>query len=118
MQVAENNTSPIAGSLLIVDDNEQTRDLLTGWLEGNGYATTTTGNGKQALELATTQNFDLILLDIEISDMDGLDVLKALRQSKTPTELPVLVPAPIIRAQKCSLGANDFVTNLWIFPWF
>ena len=81
----------------------------------HGYATTTTGNGKRALELVSEKSFDLILLDIEMPDMSGLDVLKALRQTKTSAELPVIVvscnnqSADIVEA--LSLGANDYATK-------
>ena len=116
MQVVQTTNSPLAGSLLIVDDNEKTRDLLSRCLEGNGY-TTTAGNGKQALELVSARSFDLILLDIEISDMDGLDVLNALRQTKTPTELPVIVLSTNHQsAEALSLGANDYATKPVDFP--
>src|SRR4030095_12480140 len=110
MQVIE-TTNSSAGSLLIVDDNDKTRELLSRCLEVNGY-TATGGNGKQALELVSARTFDLILLDLEISDMDGLDVLNALRQTKTPTELPVLVlSANHQSAEALSLGANDYATK-------
>jgi len=116
MQVVQTTNSSLAGSLLIVDDNEKTRDLLSRCLEGNGYSTTA-GNGKQALELVSARTFDLILLDIEISDMDGLDVLNALRQTKTPTELPVIVlSANHQSAEALSLGANDYATKPVDFP--
>jgi diguanylate cyclase (GGDEF)-like protein/PAS domain S-box-containing protein len=115
MQVIDNTTPPLAGSLLIVDDNEKIRDMLSQRLEQNGYATATAGNGKKALELVSEQSFDLILLDIEMPEMGGLDVLKALRQTKTPTELPVIVvsannQSPDI-VEALSLGANDYTTK-------
>lgn len=117
MQVVETTTSRVAGLLLIVDDNPQTRDLLSGWLEGNGYATTTAENGKQALELVSAGTFDLILLDIEISDMDGLAVLRSLRETRTTTELPVIVLSGNPKsAEALRLGANDYLTKPVDFP--
>ena len=80
----------------------------------------TVGDGREALELVSEKNFDLILLDIEMPEMSGLEVLKALRQSKTPTELPVIVvsannqSADIVEA--LSLGANDYSTKPVDFP--
>jgi len=120
MQVVDNTTPPFAGSLLIVDDNEKIRDLLSQRLERNGYATTTAGNGKEALQLLSEGSFDLILLDIEMPEMNGLDVLKALRQAKTPTELPVIVVSANNRSadivEALSLGANDYATKPVDFP--
>src|SRR5688500_11849048 len=91
MHVVNNTTPPVTDSLLIVDDNEKIRELLSHRFKRNGYKTTTAGDGKRALELASQQSFDLILLDIEMPEMRGLDVLKVLRQSKSPTELPIIV---------------------------
>jgi len=119
MQAVDNTTPPLAGSLLIVDDNEKIRDMLSQRLEQNGYATTTR-NGKKALELVSEESFDLILLDIEMPDMGGLDVLRALRLTKTPIELPVIVvsgnhqSADIVEA--LSLGANDYASKPVDFP--
>ncbi len=120
MKVVDNTVPPLAGSLLIVDDNEKIREMLSQRLKQNGYATTAAGNGKQALELVSEQSFDLILLDIEMPDMGGLDVLKALRLTKTPTELPVIVvsannQSPDI-VEALSLGANDYAAKPVDFP--
>ncbi len=120
MQVVENTNSPLAGSLLIVDDNEKIRELLSQRLRQNGYTTTTAGNGREALELVSAESFDLILLDIEMPEMSGLDVLRSLRQTTTATELPVIVvsantqSADIVEA--LSLGANDYATKPVDFP--
>ena len=84
-------------------------EMLSHRFKQNGYSTTTAGDGKIALELASQQSFDLILLDIEMPEMRGLEVLKVLRQSKSPTELPVIMisanhdSADIVEA--LSLGA-------------
>jgi diguanylate cyclase (GGDEF)-like protein/PAS domain S-box-containing protein len=116
MQVIETTNSSLAGSLLIVDDNEETRDRLSQYLKENGY-TTTAGNGQQALELVSAGTFDLVLLDLEISDMAGLDVLNALRQTKTPTELPVIaLSANRQSAEALSVGADDYATKPADFP--
>ena len=120
MHVVNNATPPISDSLLIVDDNEKIRELLSHRFKRNGYKTTTAGDGKKALELVSQESFDLILLDIEMPEMRGLDVLKILRQSKSPTELPVIVisanheSSDIVEA--LSLGANDYTTKPVDFP--
>ena len=113
-------TPPLAGSLLIVDDNEKIRELLSHRLRQNGYTTTTAGNGREALELVSAESFDLILLDIEMPEMSGLDVLDDLFvKPTTATELPVIVvsantqSADIVEA--LSLGANDYATKPVIF---
>jgi DNA-binding response OmpR family regulator len=120
MQVVEDTTPLLSGSLLIVDDNEKIRELLSQRLRRNGYTTATAGNGKEALERVSAESFDLILLDIEMPEMSGLDVLRALRQTTTATELPVIVvsantqSADLVEAP--SLGANDYATKPVDFP--
>ena len=77
--------------LLIVDDIEANRDLLSRCLEDRGYCVTLAENGKQALELLAQREFDLVLLDIELPEMSGLKVLELLRRTRAPIELPVIM---------------------------
>jgi diguanylate cyclase (GGDEF)-like protein/PAS domain S-box-containing protein len=120
MQVAETTNSSPTGSLLIVDDNEKIRELLSQLLRQNGYTTTTAGSGREALERVSAESFDLILLDIKMPEMSGLDVLRALRQTTTATELPVIVLSGNNRSvdivEALTLGANDYATKPVDFP--
>src|SRR5262245_11265995 len=121
MQVVDNNPSLCAAeSLLIVDDSEKICDLLSRRFKEHGYSTSTAENGKKALELIAERNFDLILLDIEMPGMGGLEVLKALRQTRTPTEVPVIMISANHRnadvVEALSLGANDYATKPLDFP--
>ena len=106
--------------LLIVDDIEANRDLLSRRLEERGYGVTMAENGKQALELIAQREFDLILLDIEMPLMSGLDVLRIVRQTRAQIELPVIMvtarqeSTDIVKA--LNLGANDYVTKPVDFP--
>ncbi len=100
-------------SILIVDDNEQSLNLLSHFISQKGYADLTANNGKQALELLETQAFDLILLDLMMPEVSGFDVLKVIRQHHSLLELPVIVVTAdyaresIVEAIK--LGANDYI---------
>ena len=67
------------GLLLVVDDIEANRVLLSGRLEREGYVIATAENGKQALELLRTRPIDLMLLDIMMPVMDGYEVLQRLK---------------------------------------
>ncbi len=106
-------TSPY--SLLIVDDAEANRDALSRRLAQRGYAVSTAASGAEALAMVETQRFDLVLLDVEMPEMSGIDVLKRLRDTHLPTELPVIMvtartqSADIVEA--LGLGANDYVTK-------
>jgi diguanylate cyclase (GGDEF)-like protein/PAS domain S-box-containing protein len=103
------------GSLLIVDDEEMNRDMLSQRLKLKGYAVATAEGGRRALGLIETHDFDTILLDVMMPEMNGLDVLRILRQRYAPAELPVVMVTArdqtrdIVEA--LSAGANDYVTK-------
>ena len=108
------------GNLLVVDDNEMNRDMLSRRLSRRGNTVTTAEDGHIALELIKENAFDVILLDIMMPGISGIDVLKTLRQSYSPAELPIIMATAksdnedIIEALK--LGANDYVTKPLDFP--
>jgi diguanylate cyclase (GGDEF)-like protein/PAS domain S-box-containing protein len=108
------------GSLLLVDDNEMNRDALSRRLRQRGFEVTLAVDGREALALADARTFDLVLLDVEMPGLGGLDVLAALRRSRSGTELPVIMVtaraegADIVEAFR--LGANDYVTKPIDFP--
>jgi len=79
------------GALLIVDDNELNRDVLSRRLGQKGYAVTVAPGGPEALAAVAGARFDLVLLDVEMPGMSGLEVLGRLRQTYTQTQLPVIM---------------------------
>ncbi|MCI0423461.1 MAG: EAL domain-containing protein [Acidobacteria bacterium] len=107
-------------SLLVVDDNEMNRDALSRRLERKGYAVEMADGGQAALHWIGQRAFDLVLLDIEMPGISGLDLLKILRGSHSPTELPVIMvtaktqSSDIVEALR--FGANDYVTKPIDFP--
>ncbi len=104
-----------AGSLLVVDDDEMNRDVLSRRLIRQGYTVKVAQNGREALELIEKCNFDLILLDIAMPDVDGVQVLYALRQRYSPIELPIIMVTAKQESEYVagglSAGANDYVTK-------
>ena len=96
------------------------RDALSRRLERKGYAVQVAEDGPQALARIFQQPFDLVLLDVEMPVMSGLDVLKVLRDTYSPTQLPIIMvtaktqSADIVEALR--LGANDYVTKPIDFP--
>lgn len=102
-------------SLLVVDDNEANRDALCRRLRRRGYNVTTAVDGAQALDLVAAGRFDLILLDIMMPGINGLEVLQRLRETHPATELPIIMASAkdesqdIVRALE--IGANDYVTK-------
>jgi diguanylate cyclase (GGDEF)-like protein/PAS domain S-box-containing protein len=108
------------GSILVVDDSEYNRDVLSRRLEQKGFLVETAADGSSALDCVARHAFDLVLLDVEMPGMSGLDVLGRLRQHQSHTELPVIMvtaraqSADIIEA--LGLGANDYITKPVDFP--
>ena len=107
-------------SILIVDDDDLNRELLGHLLQHEGYTTQVAASGRQALELIGAHKVDLVLLDITMPQMDGLTVLKTLRQTYTPIDLPIIMvtgkqeSASLVEA--LNMGANDYVTKPFDFP--
>ena len=103
------------GSLLVVDDDELNRDMLSWRLLRNGYKVSVAASGAEALEMAARQSFDLVLLDVMMPDLNGIDVLRALRQTFLPSQLPVIMATAKGESddvvQALELGANDYVTK-------
>src|SRR5580693_6781524 len=79
----------VAASILVVDDNEANRDALSRRLERRGYAVTTASDGVRALAQLSQDGFDLVLLDVMMPGMSGLEVLERVRQTHSPTDLPI-----------------------------
>ncbi len=106
--------------LLVVDDNEMNRDMLSRRLTKQGYAVATAEDGYRALEMIATEPFDLVLLDIMMPGISGLDVLEKLRQEHSVADLPIIMATAKDQSedtvQALSLGANDYVTKPIDFP--
>ena len=102
-----------SGSILVVDDNEINRDLLSRYLERQGHTVQVAANGRQALEMIATGAFDLVLLDIMMPELNGYQVLQHLKQSETWRDLPVIMISAldeIDSAVRCiELGAEDYL---------
>ena len=102
-------------SLLVVDDNEMNRDLLTRRLERQGYQVTVAVDGRQALEILNREDFNLVLLDIMLPEMNGYQVLEQLKADQSLSHIPVIITTALDEADgkaKCiELGAEDYLTK-------
>ena len=101
--------------ILVVDDNEMNRDLLARRLERLGFTVDTADGGHSGLEKILSGDYQLVMLDIMMPDIDGLTVLKRTREVYSKTELPVIMATARDEgsdvAEALSLGANDYVTK-------
>ena len=76
--------------LLIVEDNEMNRDLLTRRLARNGYDTLVAEDGRKGIEMARVEMPDLILMDVNLPDIDGLEATRQLKADETTRAIPVI----------------------------
>ncbi|WP_170791746.1 adenylate/guanylate cyclase domain-containing protein [Ruegeria lacuscaerulensis] len=101
------------GQLLIVDDNKVNRLLLSRNVELLGHHASVAENGRVAMEMLSRQSFDLVLLDIEMPEMDGFQVLEAIKSSTELRDLPVIVTSSVEgldNVVRCiELGAEDYL---------
>jgi DNA-binding response OmpR family regulator len=106
--------------LLVVDDDAYNRDMLSRRLYRRGYEVTVAVDGNEALALIEEKHFDLVLLDNMMPGLSGLDLLRLLRATYNPTDLPVIMVTAqsesdnIVQALKA--GANDYVEKPVDFP--
>jgi serine phosphatase RsbU (regulator of sigma subunit) len=101
-------------TILVVDDNETNRDLLSRQIELQGYQAVTATNGKQAIEMIQTGAYDLILLDIIMPELDGYEVLKWIRNSSWRHIPTIMISAldEIDSVVKCiEMGAEDYLAK-------
>jgi len=104
----------LMANLLVVDDQAANVLLLERLLRSAGYACiTTTQNPREVCDLHRKNNYDLILLDLKMPDLDGFQVMEALKGSEADSYLPVIVitaqPDEKLRALKA--GAKDFISK-------
>jgi CheY-like chemotaxis protein len=106
---------PVHGSLLVVDDIEQNRDVLTRMLERLGYGVTQAENGRRALEVLETTNIDLVLLDIMMPEVDGYQVLEYRYGHPHLRDIPFIVTSALDELEsvvRCiEMGAEDYLTK-------
>jgi len=102
-----------AGSVLVVDDNIRTRELLGMYLRRGGYTVTDAEDGKHALDLMRTRQFDLVLLDILMPEMNGIQVLEQVKADPRLSGLPIVVVSAVDDldsvVQCIELGAEDYL---------
>src|SRR5437879_7582095 len=101
--------------LLIVDDNEMNRDMLARRLARKGYVIGLAENAQDLLQRVKQDAVDLVLLDIEMPEISGLDALKRLREHYSPAELPIIMVTAKTQSEDIvkalDLGANDYLTK-------
>ncbi len=102
-----------ASSLLVVDDNSMNRIMLSRYITKLGYQATLAENGRQALNKLQSEPFDLVLLDVQMPEIDGYQVLEQMKVDPRLREIPVIMISAVDELEstvRCiELGAQDYL---------
>jgi len=80
----------MAKSVLIIEDNEHVREIFVSMLRSAGYEILDAGTGTQGIEKALSAKPNLILLDLDLPDMTGMDTARAIRKNSTTAHIPII----------------------------
>lgn len=94
--------------ILVVEDNEDVRNVITIYLRRNGYAVSEASDGIGALEATENVNPDLILLDVLLPRLDGIEVLKKLRRSSVGKNVPVVMMSAVLQTRDLKAETSRF----------
>jgi DNA-binding response OmpR family regulator len=101
--------------LLVVDDDANNRDLMSRRFQRAGFLVYTATDAEDALKYIKNTPIDLILLDLMMPRMNGLDLLKILRAKYTPSQLPIIMVSALNESSQIvvalTFGANDYITK-------
>ncbi|HEU4989054.1 MAG TPA: sigma-54 dependent transcriptional regulator [Gemmatimonadaceae bacterium] len=99
--------------ILIAEDEEKLAEILASYLTGRGHTVRVTSDGRQALEAMRTESFDVALLDIVMPELDGLEVMRQVREDPAPPEIIIITGNGTIdnAITAMKLGAYDYMTK-------
>jgi two-component system copper resistance phosphate regulon response regulator CusR len=103
--------------LLVVEDEKRIADFLCRGLEGAGYAVDAAANGAEALERTHSTDYDLVILDLMLPDMDGIAVLEHIRRAKSSPPVLILSARGSLddRVKGLETGADDYLVKPFAF---
>ena len=103
--------------VLVIEDEKRISDFLGRGLESAGYAVDLVGTGKQALDLLHETDYDLVVLDLMLPDVDGLEVLEKIRNRKVSPPVLILSARSTLddRVKGLELGADDYLVKPFAF---
>ncbi|HVL97666.1 MAG TPA: response regulator [Egibacteraceae bacterium] len=104
-------------ALLVVEDEDRIASFLVKGLRARGFAPTRAATGSEALALAEEQPFDLVLLDLGLPDMDGLEVLRRMRERSLTVPVIAVTARDSVRdkTRAFETGADDYLTKPFEF---
>ena len=100
-------------SILVVDDEDALRTVLSSELESEGYIVATAGDGDEAISILQGKVFDLVLLDIKMPRVDGFEVLRFIKERYPATKVIMLTGFADLKnaIESKKMGAEDFVSK-------
>jgi len=103
----------MAEKILVADDEQEIRNLLDHFLKCQGYEVILASDGNEALKLASEKNPQVIILDIKMPGLDGLEVCKRLKEKEQTKLIPVIVITGFEdnKMEALNIGADDFVNK-------
>jgi CheY-like chemotaxis protein len=103
----------MAKRILIVEDHKDSRDVLVALLQFSGYQITEAGNGLQALEKARSEKPDLIVMDLQLPGMMGIEAAKILKEDEGTAHIPVIAYTALInetlKEEALKVGMKSFI---------
>lgn len=104
---------PSKGKILVVDDEEALRSVLSAELLAEGYTVDTAVDGENAVSILGEEDFDLVLLDIKMKRVDGFEVLRHVKKVRPETKVIMLTGFVDLKnaIESKRLGAEDFVSK-------
>jgi CheY-like chemotaxis protein len=110
-----NTTTNVPRTILVVDDFDDTRLLLRTWLERRGFRVVEAENGLQAINRAETESPDLIIMDMQMPELDGLSATRRIRGLKSLDSVPIVAVsaygADQFREQALAAGCDEYVST-------
>lgn len=110
-----NNLNPSPQTILVVDDFDDTRLLLRTWLQKKGFRVVEAANGNLAVSAAERSHPDLIIMDVEMPELDGLAATRKIRQLTNFAAVPIVAVsaygADQYRAHALAAGCNEYVST-------
>jgi len=103
--------------ILIIEDEKRIQDFLSRGLESAGYAVDVAGEGNAGVEMVHATEYDLIILDLNLPDIDGLQVLQKIRNRKVSPPVLILSARDAVddRVKGLELGADDYLVKPFAF---
>jgi len=113
--MSENNGNRSTARVLIVDDDVNTLEILRRWLAKEGYSTVSAGDGQACLDALAKERFDIVLLDVMMPGVDGLQVCERMRENAEWRKIPVLLLTAKddieTRTRGMALGVSEYLTK-------